>query len=90
MKGRVRVMTRVQFNAGDLCYLGERYDRDTLMYDVMEGNSIDSPLVGISYQRADGQRTNTQYVHWAMLTKLEVEHIELLPYGSYKGVRVSS
>jgi hypothetical protein len=83
-------MTRVQFNAGDLCYCGSVYDRDSLIYDVIEGNSNDSPLVGISYQRADGQRTNTQFVHWAMLTKLKCEHIELLPYGSYKGVQVSS
>lgn len=82
-------MARVQFNTGDLCYCSEKYDRDTLIYDVMEGNTNDSPLVGISYQRADGRRMNTQYVHWALLTKLECEHIEILPYGSYKGVMVS-
>lgn len=52
----------IQFNAGDVVSIGDA------VYDVMIGNSNDSPLVGISYMRADGNRTNTQYVHWAMLT----------------------
>lgn len=52
----------IRFTAGDIVSVGDA------IYNVMEGNSNTSSLVGISYERSDGVRTNIRYIDWSLLT----------------------
>lgn len=61
MKG---ISMTVFYKAGEAVSIGDA------VYDVREGNTDTSPLVGIGYIRADGNATHTQYVHWRILERV--------------------